>query len=212
MRIRVGFEHGEIIEAPDALYGNVVHTAARVASIAKAGQIVTTAATLAHLGPALRCFTRYLDSVVLKGQSGEQEIHELKWSMQNATVAGRREPEPPARSTARTARIELEYGGQVVRVDADQPRIEIGRDPSCDLQVTGEAVSQFHARVIWKRDGVEIEDVSTNGTFIEGSGAEQEVLHHARARLRGEGLLRLGDAHDFARGAAVRFRCRDPAD
>jgi len=208
MRIRIGFEHGAIIEAPDALYGNVVHTAARVASLAKAGQIVTTSETLSGLSPALRCFTRYVDRVVLKGQSGEQEIHELLWNAQSATIARRPASKSRTRAAEQTTSIDLEYGGRSLHVDADHPRAEIGRDPSCDLQVAGEAVSKLHARVIWQREGIELEDVSTNGTTIEESSGSPRVIHHRRARLRGEGVLHLGDAHDFARGAAVRFHCR----
>jgi len=207
MRIRVGFEHGAIIEAPDALYGNVVHTAARVASLAKAGQILTSAATIPHLGPALQCFTRYVDSVVLKGQSGEQEIHEIVWNVQQATVARRPGKAPPARPAVSTAFVDLEYAGHVCRADESQPRLELGRDHSCDLRVSGEAVSKLHARVLWDRNGAQIEDVSTNGTFIVQADASTTELHHTRAPLRGEGILHLGDAQDFARGAAIRFRC-----
>jgi len=206
MRIRVGFEHGPIIEAPDALYGNVVHTAARVASLAKAGQILTSGATIDHLGPALRCFTRYVNHAVLKGQSGEQEIHELIWSVQDATVAGRRGRYPSPRPSAGVTAVELEYDGQRLRADASSPLLEIGRDYSCDLRVAGDAVSQIHARIHWDNSGLQIADVRTTGTFIEQDGASLQALHHGRAPLRGTGTAHLGDAHDAARGAAIQFR------
>ena len=112
---------------------------------------------------------------------------------------------PPARQDTGVI-VELEYGEQVLRADASRPRIELGRDHSCDLQVTGDAVSQIHARVLWDRSGVQIEDVSTNGTFIEQAGAGLQALHHGCAPLRGEGTIHLGDAQDSTRGAAIRYR------
>ncbi|MHC4940339.1 MAG: adenylate/guanylate cyclase domain-containing protein [Planctomycetota bacterium] len=204
IRIRIGFEHGPIIDAPDALYGNVVHSAARVAALAKARQILTTAGTAAMFMPALRSFSRYFDRIVLKGLRGEQEIHEIVWDISEATVPGQHA------SKARTGdpvAVELSYAGQVIRADSERPRVELGRDAACDLAVRGSAVSKLHARILWSRGGIELEDISTNGTFLEQEGEPQRRLHHERCELQGEGVLRLGDARDAEAGALIRFRC-----
>lgn len=207
MRIRVGFEHGLIIETPEALYGNVVHTAARVAALAKARQILFSGATLPRLTAVLRTFTRFVDRAVLKGQSGEQEIHELLWSVQSSTVGGKAPP-APERAKKVIGHVELEYGDAVVRADAGRPEVEIGRDLACDLRVAGDSVSHLHARVLWDRGAVAIEDVSRNGTWIEDASGGIRRVHHGRAPLAGEGVLRLGDHADPASCATVRFRCR----
>ncbi|MHC4449208.1 MAG: FHA domain-containing protein [Planctomycetota bacterium] len=210
MRIRIGFEHGPIIDAPEALYGNVVHTAARVAALAKSRQVLTTGATAALLIPALRSFARFVDRAVLKGQSGEQEIHEIVWNVQEATVAGRHTSKPPTEEQPTPMIVELSYEGRVFRADADRPRLEIGRDPTCDVLVSGSAVSKLHARILWSRGGIEVEDVSTNGSFLERDGATPRGLRHERVPLQGEGVLRLGDSEYPECCAVVAFRCREP--
>ena len=207
MRLRIGFEYGSIIEASGALYGNTVHMAARVASLAKAGQTLTTKATLDHLGTHLRCFTRFVDSAMFKGVAGEQEIHELVWSVPEATIGSKRPSTP--RAAPSEGYVELEYRGRTFRVDAGRPSVEIGRDPSCDLCVEGPSVSHVHARIHWDRGRVKLEDVSMNGTMVVREKADPLQVRRERVSLLGAGLLHLGDAEDELAQAVVRYRCRD---
>lgn len=207
MRIRVGFEHGLIIEADGALYGNVVHTAARIAALAKARQILLSAATAEHLNPALRNFIRFYRRTMLKGQSGEQEIHELVWNLEDSTISSKQSPGAAPKRSRSLQYVELMFRGSVVRADVDRPQVDVGRDPSCDLCVSGASVSQQHARIIWDRGAAQVVDVSTNGTLVEPAGGAVQALHHGRAPLRGEGVLVFGDAEDRSSCAIVRFRC-----
>jgi len=208
VRLRIGFEYGPFIEEGGALFGNIVHQAARLASLAKAGQILTSEATLGLLNPALRCFSRFHDTVVFKGIAGEQRVHELLWSVPQLTVA--RRPAAPARRPAGVRSVRLEYGGQAFSVDLSCPRVEIGRDASCDVRVAGDAVSKLHARVIWDQGQVHLEDVSTNGTVVETDAGNRTVVHHAKAALKGAGVIRLGDTPD-AGGALLSYRCEADA-
>ncbi|MHC4135402.1 MAG: FHA domain-containing protein [Planctomycetota bacterium] len=202
MRLRIGFEHGAIVEDGGELYGQTVHTAARLASLAKAGQTLVTKGTLERINPVLANFARHFDSVVLKGLSGEQEVYDLPWSSDAATrVTKRRAPKKVG-----AAAVELEYGSETYRIDARRPRVEIGRDAACDLQVAGDSVSMIHARIIWNRGRVRLEDISTNGTTIRREDAPPLTLHRETALLLGSGSLWFGSAEDETE-AHVRFRC-----
>ncbi|MHC4550778.1 MAG: adenylate/guanylate cyclase domain-containing protein [Planctomycetota bacterium] len=204
MRIRIGFAHGPVIESKEGIFGNTVHSAARLASLAKPGQTLTTKTTLARLNPDFARSSRFFDSVVLKGQRGEQEIHELVWSV---TATSKSQLYPAARKAKRdTLGVELECGGRTCRVDANAPRLELGRDPACDLCVDGISVSQLHAIVVWNRGKVWLEDISTNGTFIEPEGASPTLTHHEVVPLRGSGTLRLGGMEEHGT-AVVSYRC-----
>jgi hypothetical protein len=200
MRLRIGFEHGPIVEDGGELYGQTVHTAARLSSMAKAGQTLVTKATLDQINPVLANFARHFDSVILKGLSGELDVYDLPWSSDATTRVTKRRTPRKATDTA----VELVLGSETYRVDALHPRVEIGRDAACDLRVTGDSVSMIHARIIWNRGNVRLEDISTNGTTIRTEGAPPRTLHHETASLQGSGSLWFGDDDTEAH---VQYRC-----
>jgi class 3 adenylate cyclase len=201
LRLRIGFEHGPLIETDQGIFGNTVHTAARLATLAKAGQTLTTRQTLDRIIPPLRMFARLFDRVMLKGIPGEQEIHELPWNTQSTM----KRPSARAGRRAHTG-IEVSYGDDSRRVDAMQPRLEIGKDVACDLRVEGLYVSGLHARVVWDGGRAHLEDVSTNGTRIEPDEGAPSRVHHERLALEGAGRIRLGDPDDETEGATLNYR------
>ena len=67
-------------------------------------------------------------------------------------------------------------------------------------------MSRLHARVMWNRGRISIEDVSTNGTAVESEGGSR-VLHREKAQLTGEGILRCGCLGAEEDAALVRFSC-----
>jgi len=207
MRIRIGFEHGPVLETPEGLFGATVHTAARLVNLAKASQTLTTKDTLQHLSPVRQTMQRFFDRVVLKGQAHEQDIHELLWDT-GATIVPTSRPRTETRRTGIRA-IELRYGEVLKRLDANDPRLDLGRDSACGLQVQGSAVSRLHARLSWNRGKVRIDDVSTNGTCVEPKGGKTITLHHEGAELTGEGTIRLGCIGPEGSAALVRYVCED---
>jgi len=203
IRIRVGFVHGSVVQSDEGWFGNTVHKAARLAALAKAGQTLTTHDTLERLDPRWQQAARYFDRCVLRGGSGEEEIHEILWDAGFTSVLAT--PASAAVAGAIVA-VELVYGARTVRVDAAHPRAELGRDPACDLQIESGAVSRLHAAVEWNRGRVHLTDLSTNGTTIEPAGQSPLRVHHESAPLEGEGVLRFGSAaSEDAR--SVTYRC-----
>ena len=208
MRLRIGFLHGPVIESDGRIFGATVHTASRLASMAKAGQILTAKETLDRLSQGHRAMSRHFDTVVLKGLTGELEIHELPWRL-DVTALRPSLVSPRRRITG----VDLEYKGSTLRVDARNPRIEIGRDTACDLRVEGRCVSSLHARVTWDRGRTRFEDVSTNGTLVQRSGGAAVPILHDETSLTGNGELRLGGVGAVGAGceegeaAIVLYRC-----
>lgn len=203
IRLRIGFLEGPVIRSAEGVFGKTVHEAARLVALAKAGQILTTRDTRQRLGPRWRGAGRSFDRRVLRGTSGEEEIHELLWDASvtsSVTVVAATAPQPGVGA------VELACGESRLRVDAMQPRVEIGRGPGCDLRVESGQVSRLHAAIEWNRGRVYITDLSTNGTTIERSGEEAVWLRHESAVLEGEGTLRLGGGA-AGKGATLSYRC-----
>lgn len=203
VRIRAGFVHGPVVHSAEGWFGNTVHKAARLVALAKAGQTLTTRATLDHLAPRWQESARFFDRSVLRGGTGEEELHELLWDASFTSVLGAPEP---ARGGGSTACVELALGEKRLRVDATRPRVELGRDPASDLCVPSSGVSRLHAVVEWNRGRASLSDLSTNGTLVERAGRGPQRVHHETVPLEGEGILWLGggpggDARPLA------FRC-----
>lgn len=209
MRIRIGFVHGRIIETDEGLFGNVVHRASRICSLAKAGQTLTNKETLELLEPGLRQNSRFHQNTMLKGLTGEQEIHELIWNRVGSTTFQMFPTKPKTKKGGKQeSRVEVEYGGRKWTVDARSPHLEIGRHAACDIRVIGRSVSHLHARVTWNRGRAWLEDLSTNGTVMEPKGGTATRLHRETVPLAGDGILRLGAmVEEGEPGALVRFRC-----
>ena len=76
MSIRVGLHHGPaILEAGD-VFGDAVNVAARMASMSKSGQIITTQTTVEELPPILKASTRFIDRAPVKGKKDTMDIFE----------------------------------------------------------------------------------------------------------------------------------------
>lgn len=203
LRVRVGFVHGPLVRSDEGWFGNTVHKASRVGALAKAGQTLVTRGTLDLLAPRWQRVARFHDRSVLRGGTGEEELHELLWDASFTSVL---DPAALAAVAAQVAAVELAYGEQVIRVDATRPRVELGRDPACDLRVASSGVSRLHAVVEWNRGRVQLSDVSTNGTTLERAGHGIERVHHESTTLEGEGRLWLGGGLS-GDARAVTFRC-----
>ena len=67
--IRIGCHAGPVVLENRDVFGSTVHTANRMTSQAKAGQIITTEAMVALLSPEWQSSVRQIDVATLKGQS-----------------------------------------------------------------------------------------------------------------------------------------------
>ncbi|MBK7250012.1 MAG: adenylate/guanylate cyclase domain-containing protein [Gammaproteobacteria bacterium] len=104
--VRIGCHFGPVVLESRDVFGSTVHTANRMTSQAKAGQIMTTAATVEQLSPEWRASVRQIDIALLKGQGGEVTLFEVIWQPEDVTsmlpsiALGPRETEASAPAAA----------------------------------------------------------------------------------------------------------------
>lgn len=185
--VRVGCHYGPVVLEGDSVFGHTVYTAKRVASIAKAKQIVTTLETTAELADD-DVVTRPLERVHLKGQARETELCEILYGP-DATI-GLDLGDILEGSHGATLHVEFQGAGE--RVSPERPRLTLGRDELCDLKVDSPQASRLHARIEWDRGRFRFVDLSTNGTRIEPDGGDPIVLRRDWCLLEGRGRLVLG--------------------
>jgi len=209
--IRIGGHFGPVVLENRDIFGAAVHTANRMTSQAKAGQIITTATMVERLSSDWRASVRQIDIATLKGRSSEVALFEVLWqtedvtSMVPAIAITSRERE----RANKTQRLRLRYQGQEVLVDEGRANITIGRAEENDLVVKGNLISRLHARVEINRNKFMLVDLSTNGTFVVGKDGEEAFVRRDSMQIRGEGLIGLGKAPDSNSSQVIRYACEE---
>ena len=202
LAIRIGFHYGLVLEDKGDFWGDGVNTAARLAGLAKSGQILTTGATANALPGVQRANLRDLDAITVKGKQDAVRVFELMWGdTEDATqVAGL------ASSAKVEAKLTLEVGERTVIFPRDKTMLILGRENTCDLVVREKTASRLHARI--ERRGVQyvLVDESTNGTYVAIEGDREVLLRRDSVMLRGRGKLALGTSTDSAQ-ELVLFDC-----
>lgn len=187
LAIRIGLHHGPtILEAGD-VFGDAVNVAARMASMAKAGQIITTQSTIDGLPPILKASSRFIDRAPVKGKKETMDIFEVLWQQEDVT----RMSTGVIPTTAHRACLELRYHGVDVTVDAEHTQVVMGRSKTADIAVAEALASRQHVRVEHRRGKFFIIDQSTNGTYVLCDGSEA-FLRREEMPLSGSGKISLG--------------------
>lgn len=201
--IHIGCHFGPVLASGGDLYGDTVNLAARVAGLAKVGQIITTADTIDKLSPALADQARKLDRVPVKGKQEAVTIFEFLWQDSDELTAHGTHTD-----YGRAARIVLKYEGREWSFEGPGD-LSFGRDGACDVVVGDRKASRQHARIERRRDKFVLADHSSNGTWVRFAGeTEHVVLRREELMLRSSGLIGLGHSPTDGQGAPVEFSCQ----
>jgi class 3 adenylate cyclase len=202
--IRIGCHFGPVVLEARDVFGSTVHTANRMTSQAKAGQIITTAATVDHLSPEWRAACRLIDTAPIKGQGNEVPLYEVLWQTEDVTSMV---PAIALKGRQAGARLRLRWLDQEVVVDDRRPSVTIGRAEDNDLIVKGNLISRLHARIELSRNKLVLIDQSTNGTFVQTLGGEESFVRRDSLQLKGEGMIGLGRLPEPDSAQTIRFTC-----
>jgi hypothetical protein len=180
-----------------------VNVAARVAGVAKVGQIIATQDVVARLGGPLREKTRMLDRVAVKGKREPVEIHELVWQdSEELTMLGTRLTEE------RVPRLRLAFGARELWFDGSgKGAVTLGRDATCDIVLDDRKASRQHAKIERRRDKFVLVDHSSNGTFVQIAGEAELGLRREELILRRRGRIALGHRTSDPEASVVEFSC-----
>jgi adenylate cyclase len=207
--IRIGCHFGPVMLENRDVFGAAVHTANRMTSQAKAGQIVTTAATVEKLSPEWRASCRQIDVATLKGQGSEVVLYEVLWQTEDVTsmvpgIAGSAD----ARSS-HPLRLRLRTEERELLVDERHASVTIGRAEDNDVVVKGNLISRLHARIEISRNKFVLVDQSTNGTFVQTADGEEAFVRRDSLQLKGHGMIGLGRLPEQGSPQTIRFNCEE---
>jgi len=202
LAIHAGFHFGPVIDDEADVFGDAVNVAARLSSLAKAGQTLVSAETVDALSPALRARTRDQDAHTLRGKQNDIHTFELIWQESDEELTTM-----STRSAIRPVGLKLTHGARELDLDQNSPPITLGRDAQNDVVIMDRKASRLHARIERRRDKFVIVDVSSNGTYCQVAGESGIMLRREELILRGSGRLTFGHLGEDDIGEAVEYVC-----
>jgi adenylate cyclase len=207
--IRIGCHFGPVVIENRDVFGAAVHTANRMTSQSKAGQIMTTATMVEQLTPEWRAAVRQIDVATLKGRSHEVALFEVLWQTEDVTsmlpaisLANREQRQRPKR-------LRLRFQGEEIVLDERRPAVTIGRADDNDIIVRGNLISRLHARIETNKARFVLVDQSTNGTFVHNSEGDEQFVRRDSLPITGEGFIGFGKAPDRDSSQTLRFICEE---
>lgn len=200
--IHAGAARGEVLHHGDDIYGDAVNTAARLATMAKPGEVLMDAATFDTLTTPVRHQCVALGNLPLKGKRDSTPVHSYAPGDAGAqtVVAG---------ATGRGAlfaagAVRIETGGQRWTL-RDGERLLLGRSEGCDIVLPHPWVSRKHGRFEMRAGQVEYSDHSSAGSVILWADGTEARLHRKTASLDRAGMLLCGTADAEEAGSRVTF-------
>jgi len=190
--IRIGCHFGPVVAEDRDIFGAAVHTANRMTSQAKAGQILTTSTLVEQLTPQWKALVRQIDVATPKGQSDEVAVFEVLWQPEEATNM-LPSIDPSARPPTPATRLRLRFRGEELVVGQNgKVMITMGRADENDVVIKGNLISRVHARIDAARNRFVLVDESTNGTFVQQDAGEELYVRRDSMALTGSGVISMG--------------------
>jgi adenylate cyclase len=204
VQMQMGIESGEVVEIDGDCYGDAVNSAARLADLAGADQILTTQRVRDVLLQAQQARLRSLGPMYLRGKSEVTEVFRVEWKDDRdaeATVMG-----TSMFKVGKSSVLELSALGQTMLLEPRGEKLTLGRAATATLSMNDSRVSRLHATVEWKGGHFILSDASSFGTWVYmGNQNEPVVLRRTECYLVGQGEFTLGCARDAESAPRVAF-------
>ena len=195
VQMQMGVEAGEVVEIDGDCYGDAVNSAARLADLAGAEQILTSQRVRDALPPLQQSQLRTLGPMYLRGKSEATEVFRVEWHAghdADETVMG-----VSMFNANKPSQIELSALGQTLRLEPQGEKLTLGRATTASLSINDARVSRVHATVEWRGGHFILTDHSSFGTWVYmGNQTEPVILRRTECYLVGQGQITLGCARD----------------
>jgi len=197
----VGFHFGPVLHEEGDVFGDAVNVAARIVSLARTGEILTTRQAVEALSPARRTATRQIDRRSLRGREESLDVFQLLPETEEATAV----ISVPFSEDRSPGRLVLWQGEDCFVVSPEHPSLTIGRDLENELVLADPRVSRRHARVRLRHGKFVLRDESTNGTLVMTDDGKAIALHREDLTLQGSGRLGVTPARGSDPDLRLRF-------
>ena len=194
MHIRIGFHYGDVLIEGNDIYGDAVNVAARVASITRANQVMTTLAVVDALPVSARDKIRKILRADFRGKHEQTDIYQVMWEHDDLGstrigMAAFRKPQVDGNE------LILTYRSQSNSVNEQNFTLHLGRDDTCRVVVENDFVSRQHADIEFRSGSFVFTDHSSNGSYIHNADGVVVRLNRDNTTLHDKGSISLGQPH-----------------
>ena len=204
VKFQMGIDAGEVVEIEGDCFGDTVNSAARLADLAGAAQILTTRSVWSALLPPQRAALRSMGPMYLRGRSEATHVYRVEWE------SGRDEDATMARrsmfSDLRPEHLELAFAGLTMQLQEKGNPVSIGRAADATVSLNDPRVSRMHATLQWRGGYFILTDASSFGTWVYvGNQSEAIVLRRTECVQVGNGLIVAGCARDEDKAPLIAY-------
>jgi len=200
LSIRIGMHYGSVILADNDIFGDTVNVAARVVAMTKARQILFTG-VLADMvtSDEINTRMRQYDRLEVKGKENMLDVFMYAWEEESEITNMATGTFTNPFKAINAGELILTYKTETTRLSLDSDTVQIGRGNSCDIIISGDLISRFHAKIGCRREKFILTDQSTNGTFVRTLDGQNYFLRQEELALFGSGVISLGKSVDKSR-------------
>lgn len=201
VQMRIGIHSGVAILDGDRLFGDMVNTAARIMSIAQAGQTIASRALLNQLPADIQEIAREFDKTTLKGKSEPMVIYDFPWQEKDLTKIKQVAPDNAITS------LRLGYRDHTTLFNSEDCPFSLGRAINNLFVVDSDTVSRRHVSIEFLRGRFVLSDKSTNGSYVYPDHGEEIYLRREQIPLWGKGRICLGAPETEPLDHTVEYSC-----
>ncbi|MBK6649160.1 MAG: adenylate/guanylate cyclase domain-containing protein [Betaproteobacteria bacterium] len=204
VQMQMGIESGEVVEIAGDCFGDTVNSAARLADLAGADQILTTQNVYSQLPQTQQALLKSIGPMYLRGKAESSHLYRVEWRLgqdDEATMMG-----VSIVTKASATWLEVSANGETVRLDPRDAKISMGRATDAALTLNDRRVSRTHATVEWSAGQFVLSDTSSFGTWVYlGGQTDAMILRRTKCFLVGNGQIVLGCERTEADAPLIEF-------
>jgi len=184
LAIHAGMHFGPIVAGPGGILGDSVNLTARLAALARPGEVLISRSLVDQLPVSATTGLRFLQAVALKGKRSDTEVY----SLLPGDVAAHTEVRQMSPPNWSELRVTLRHGS-CLRTCNHAASVWIGRSADCDIVIDRSWVSRQHALIRVDRGKVHLEDRSSGGTYLSMASGYECFIRRETVLLTGSGTL-----------------------
>lgn len=191
--IRIGMHFGPTILEENDIFGDTVNVAARVVAMTKARQILFTGDLSSRIkSEELLEKSRHYDRIKVKGKEETLDVYTFSWEqgsdITNMATGNTTNPFTLEQDSG----LLLTYKSHTLKFGLESDLINLGRGKDCEVNISGDLISRFHAKIEVRRGKFVLSDQSTNGTYVRTLDGQNIFLRQDELTLFGSGVISLG--------------------